>query len=93
MAAAKKDETKQASVAWEDRKVRVRLFKDNERYKDDVTVVANGKAFKIKRGVEVEIPYYVWLVLRASMAQDNDTANLIQAEEEAFKNRESNFAV
>ena len=90
MAAAKKED-KQANVAWSDRKVRVRLFKDNERYKDDVTVNVNGKAFQIKRGVEVEIPYYVWLVLKSSMDQDANTANMIQAEEDAFKNREKDY--
>lgn len=87
--AAKKEETK--TTKWEDQKVRVTLFKDNERYKEDVTVVVNGKAFRIKRGVEVEIPVYVWRVLEKGMAQDVQTATMIQAESDAFKAKEKAY--
>ena len=34
----------------------IRLFKDNERYRDDVFVSVNGRTFQIKRGVEVQVP-------------------------------------
>lgn len=88
MAAAKK-ETK--PVAWEDQKIRVKLFKDNERYKDDVTVEVNGRAFRIQRGKEVEIPMYVWLVLEAGMEQDGKTADLIQAEQDSYKEKEEKY--
>lgn len=91
MAAAKKEEKK--PVAWDQQKVRVKLFKDNERYKDDVTVVANGTAFRIQRGKEVEIPMYVWLILEASMEQDAKTANLIQEEEDSYKDKEAIYAI
>jgi len=57
--------------------VRVTLFRDNDKYKDDVLVAVNGKAWNIQRGVEVEIPRYVWLVLEASLSQDNETAKMI----------------
>lgn len=79
------------SKSWEDQKVRIRLFKDNERYKDDVTVVVNGKVWRIQRGKEVEIPMFVWKVIQKGMEQDFNTATLIQQEEESFKKKEKDF--
>ena len=89
--AAPEEESKPA-IPWEQQKVRVRLFKDNERYRDDVTVVVNGRAWRIQRGVDVEIPMYVWQVLEASMAQDTKTAIMIQRESDDFKEKERHFA-
>ena len=77
--------------SWEDQTVKVRLFKDNERYKDDVTVVVNGKVWRIQRGKEVEIPMFVWKVIEKGMEQDFQTATLIQEEEESFKRKEKAF--
>ncbi len=37
-------------------KVKVKLFKDTGRYKDDVFVAVNGVGMLVPRGVEVEIP-------------------------------------
>lgn len=37
-------------------KVTVKLFKDNNRYKDDVFVAVNGVGMLVPRGVEVKIP-------------------------------------
>lgn len=86
--AAKKDAP---AKSWEEQKVTVRLFKDNERYKDDVTVIVNGRTWRIQRGKEVEIPLYVWNVIKNGMEQDFNTADLIQREEEAFKDREKKY--
>ena len=36
--------------------VKLKLFKDNGQYKDDVFVAVNGRTFQIVRGVEVEVP-------------------------------------
>ena len=58
--------------------VPIRLFKDNDKYKDDVFVAVNGRSFQIKRGETVTVPAYVAEVLEQSMAQDNATANLIE---------------
>ncbi len=77
--------------SWEDQKVKVKLFKDTERYKDDVTAVVNGKVWRIQRGKEVEIPMFVWKVIEKGMEQDFQTATLIQAEEESFKRKEKDF--
>ena len=59
------------------RKVTVRLFKDNARYKEPVFVAVNGMAYSIPRGVEVEVPYYVAAVIANQEQQDTDTAIMI----------------
>jgi len=64
--------------------VPIRLFKDNDKYKDDVFVAVNGRSFQIKRGEIVQVPAYVAEVLEQSMAQDNATANLIERESSAY---------
>ena len=58
--------------------VKIKLFKDNYKYKDDVFVAVNGKAWQIQRGKEVEVPEEVAQVLEQSIKQDDDTANLIE---------------
>ncbi len=65
-------------------KVDFYAFKDNGRYKDDITVGVNGKLFRIKRGEHVMIPRYVRDVIEQSMRQDAKTADLIDAESSAF---------
>ncbi len=54
-----------------DKMVKLKLFKDNGQYKDDVFVAVNGRDFQIVRGVEVEVPDYVAEVLKHSEAQDH----------------------
>ncbi len=64
--------------------VKIRLFKDNDKYKDDVFVAVNGRSYQIKRGVEVEVPDFVAEVLERSMKQDQATANMIERESGAY---------
>lgn len=59
-------------------KVVVNLFIDNNKYKDDVVVSVNGKAWIIQRGVYVEVPRFVAEVLKNSMEQDTKTAAQIR---------------
>ncbi len=64
--------------------VRIKLFKDNDRYKSDVFVSVNGRNYQIKRGVEMEVPAEVAEVLDHSQTQDEITARRIeQASEQA----------
>jgi hypothetical protein len=56
--------------------VKIKLFKDNHRYKDDVTVGWNGKFWRIKRGVEVEVPEAVAEIIENSMRQKEIVAAL-----------------
>lgn len=65
--------------------VTIRLFKDNERYRDDVFVSVNGRTFQIKRGVEVQVPRYVQEVLDNSMSQDMVAAAMVDKLEVGYK--------
>ena len=58
-------------------KVPVRLFKDNNRYKDDVFVAVNGEGCLIKRGETVMIKRKFAEVLEQSDRQDMETARLM----------------
>ena len=64
-------------------KVRIKLFKDNGRYKGDLFVSVNGVNYKIRRGVDVEVPKAVAEVLEHSQRQDDLTAARIAAAEDA----------
>ncbi len=59
--------------------VKVRLFKDNGRYKNDVFVSVNGRNYQIRRGEEVEVPAEVAEVLEHSANQDALTARRMEA--------------
>ena len=57
--------------------VRIHLFKDNGRYKDDVFVGVNGVNYMIQRGVDVEVPPEVAEVLEHSQMQDMAAAQKV----------------
>ena len=61
--------------------MKIKLFKDNSRYKEDLFVSVNGVNYKIRRGVEVELPPEVAEVLEHSQMQDERTAARIAAAE------------
>lgn len=89
MATTKKAETEEVkaeeySKEWLNEKVPVRLFKDGDKYKDDVFVCVNGRSILIQRGKEVEIPRKFALVLEQSMAQDTKTADMIDAKSSEY---------
>ena len=65
--------------------VTVHLFKDANKYKDDVTVHINGRRWTIQRGKTVQVPKAVAAVLEHSMGQDAETAELIASKSEEFK--------
>lgn len=75
----------EGSREWYDELVSVKLFKDSGKYKDDVFVAVNGKGWQIKRGVQVQVPRYVALVLEQSLAQDTATAELMDRESAQFR--------
>ncbi len=64
--------------------VSFQLFKDGDKYKDDVYVCVNGERILIKRGEEVKIPRKFALVLEQSKAQDAATAAMIQDQAAQF---------
>lgn len=65
--------------------VEIMLFKDNERYKDDVFVAVNGETCQVKRGVPVKIKPKFAEVIQNSMKQDAETAQLIERESGRFR--------
>lgn len=69
---------------WLNEYVEVRLFKDNEKYKDDVYVAINGKNCVIRRGVWTRIRRKFALLLDQSEIQDLRTAELMAGESLQF---------
>lgn len=65
--------------------VSIRLFKDTERYKDDLKVAINGKNWVIQRGVTVMVPDYVAQFIEQSLKQDLDTAMMLEKRQKEFK--------
>ena len=65
--------------------VAVKLFRDNDRYKDDVYVAVNGHNCVIKRGEWVKIKRKFALVLDQSEIQDMKTAEMLEAEQNRFR--------
>jgi len=62
--------------------VEVKLFKDNDKYKDPVFVGVNGETIAIERGVRVKIKRKFAEVLDNSDKQDYETALLIASKSE-----------
>ena len=69
---------------WLNEYVEVRLFKDNEKYKDDVYVAINGQNCVIRRGVWTRIRRKFALLLDQSEIQDLRTAELMEQESSRF---------
>ena len=81
------DKSRAAAQKYEDylnEYISVKLFKDNDRYKDDVYVAVNGQNCIIKRGEWVKIKRKYALVLDASEIQDMKTADFIEKEQSRF---------
>ncbi len=64
--------------------ISVKLFKDNDRYQDDVYVAVNGQNCMIKRGEWVKVKRKFALVLDTSEIQDMRTAEFIENEQRRF---------
>lgn len=65
-------------------------FKDNDKYKDDITVIVNGKPWRIKRGEEVMVPRYVYNVLKQSEKQDRAANDYAEAKQNAYNKIKDN---
>ena len=77
---------KAAKTDYYNELVTVKLFKDNDRYKDDVFVSVNGVGMIVPRGKEVQIPRKYAIALKNSEAQDSFAA---QHSMELAKNAEA----
>ena len=78
--AADEEEAKKAAelAAYMEEYVEVKLFKDNDKYKDDVFVAVNGENCVIKRGERVKIKRKFAEVLDHSEHQDYETSKMIE---------------
>ena len=80
-AAEDEEKAKKAAelAAYMEEYVEVKLFKDNDKYKDDVFVSVNGENCVIKRGERVKIKRKFAEVLDHSEHQDYETSKMIEA--------------
>ena len=85
------EDTAPYSKEWFNELVPVELFKDNDKYKDDVTVTHNGIKIKIPRGERVMIKRKYALILDNSRDQDRYAANMIRNLLAESKKAEDNF--
>lgn len=88
------EKTEEQIKAEEERKaywnelVEVKLFKDNNKYKDDVYVSVNGENIVIKRGERVQVKRKFADVLDKSDRQDYETSILIENKSKEFAKSE-----
>lgn len=71
-----------AEIKKNEEYVEVKLFKDNERYTDDVYVAVGGENCLIKRGVPVKIKRKFYLAICQSDEQDLKAAKLMEEQSE-----------
>jgi hypothetical protein len=88
---ADKEPDSAQKVDYLDERVKVRLFKDSEKYKDDVDICVNGERILIKRGVDVFIPRKHALILEQSLKQDDLARATIEAFEREYREREKSY--
>lgn len=69
--------------------VKIRLFKDNHNYKDDLFVGFNGKGYVIQRGKDVYVPAPVAEIIENSLAQQQIAANMCDELETEFMTKRS----
>ena len=65
--------------------VTIQLFKDGNKYRDDVFVSVNDKTWQIQRGVPVTVPRIVAEVLQQSQEQDIRAAAYQEQQQREFK--------
>lgn len=87
-----KNNTTLDAEAYLNELVAVKLFRDNDRYKDDVYVAVNGHNCIIKRGEWVKIKRKFAMVLDQSEIQDMKTAEMLEAEQNRFREAEAAHA-
>lgn len=80
------EEAKKVDDYWNE-EVEIQLFKDNGKYKDDVYVAVNGVNCLIQRGKPVKVKRKFAEVLRQSLEQDNETADMIRELESDYEKR------
>lgn len=72
--------------------VRVKLFRDEYRYKQPLYVAINGRNWLIKRGVEVELPKYVADFIEQQMQEEAAIWERVAKEEQEYKDQTARLA-
>lgn len=93
------DKTSEALIQHEflNRMETVMLMKDNNNYKDDVTITYNGVNYQIQRGKPVQVPMFLKLILEDSYRQQLAATEFSEALNRSFEEKtrrvESNMAI
>ena len=79
--AESKKKTEEVKEAVEKNEVpkMVKIMVPRDRQRPDMTVGIGGKIWRIKRGVEVEVPKNVAILIKRSLEQDNKTFDMIES--------------
>ncbi len=86
MAARKNiSKTKTAGADYFKKPVTVTLLKDNYNYKDDVTITYNGVNYQIQRGVPVQVPMFIKLILEDGFRQQLTADSYSEKLSKAFR--------
>ena len=81
---AERSAEREAELARGEELVEVKLFKDNDKYKEPVFVGCNGETVAIERGVKVKIKRKFAEILENSDKQDYETSKLIERKSDEF---------
>ena len=80
------EEEQKAEEYWNEL-VEIQLFKDSGKYQDDVYVAVNGENCLIQRGKPVKVKRKFAEVLKQSLEQDNNTADMIRELEGEYEKK------
>lgn len=83
------EEVTEVSDDYLEELVEIMLFKDSDKYSDDLIVTHNGKNYQIKRGVKVMVPRKVQLVIEDSMKQAGLAADYEEEAQQQYKELEN----
>jgi len=91
---AKNENTARAvEKSADDGTVEVRLFRDSDKYRDDVFVAVNGRAIQIRRGETVRVGKEFAEVLENSMRQENAAADIMERESTGYREQARSLGV
>lgn len=71
--------------------VEVKLFQDTGKYAEPLTVVLNGKIWRLERGVPLKVPKDVAEIIEHSEYQNNMTARMIVQKEREWEEKSKNI--
>lgn len=83
---------KKADTEPEER-VTIELFRDNDKYNNDLVVGVNGKYYQIRRGIPVDVPKSVAEVIANSKKQDYNAAEYSIRKEQEYIQRSKELGV